>query len=478
MHLLSDAQRRTIGPGKRRVIAGAGSGKTACLVEQVALYGQNGILPGKIMAVTFTHRAGQELEDRLDRSGAGCGYVGTIHSWAYHALLYAGIRKTLVMESDIQDIIAMESDRCGLTKWDAKQLAQLCDAITGQRRAQKWTQDGDGKAAVYLARGYMAAHQLIYVDEVIGLATQAIKDGAIPRDILPEALCWDEYQDSTPAEDALRQAIGAQHEYIVGDPRQAIYGFRGGDSRLLLLGDSPTYMLSECWRCPVDVIHVANRIHADRLPLWPARLDQDGKVVEIDCDADEAIREYRRWAETKEDQQLVVLCRSNARAERIAGELAADGIPAVALTKDCDAYASAEWRARSYVVRLALNPRCEWVRYRVRESGLQEQYPEDAERAQFCELFPEVRDPHEYYTLPEWLVWYARRDAAERVTERIEAVITMTVHAAKGLEFDHVAVDGVGSNYMASEDARCVLYVAATRAKQTLLLVGSPKEVI
>jgi len=476
MNSLSSAQRKTIGDGHRRVIAGAGSGKTATLVEQIRHYLESGIPPHRILAVTFTHRAGLELQDRIQAAGLPYIPAGTIHSWAYQALLASGIRKTLVMESDIMDIIAMVTSEKGVDAWTDEHLQALCDAITGQRPARKWTRDGMAAVILTLARGYMAAHGLIYVDEVIPLATKAILCREVRPDLLPLALCWDEYQDSTPAEDDLRQAIGAVHSYLVGDPRQAIYGFRGGDARLLMADGSGHYHLAECWRCPIAVIGVANAIQRDRPPLWPARLDQVGTVTEADCDSDGAIDIYRRWAETQEDQRLVVLTRSNARAEAIAGKLAADGVPAVALTRDCDAYASAEWRARSYVVRLALDPRCEWVRFRVQESGLAEQYPDDG--ATFGDLFPEVDDPHTGLSLSDWLVWYSRRDAAERVSERMEAVVCMTVHAAKGLEFDHVAVDGVGKGYMASDDARAVFYVAVTRARKSLLLVGSPKEAV
>jgi superfamily I DNA/RNA helicase len=374
------------------------------------------------------------------------------------------------MESDIADIIAMRSEEAGIWDWSQDQLDKLVKAVTGQGKAPKWTREKMGLMAVELAKGYMKAHDLIYIDEVIPLATMAILDGTIPEAMWPEALAWDEYQDSTLEEDTLRQAMCAEHSFLVGDPRQAIYGFRGGDPMLLRVAYAESAnLLSECWRCPADVIALANEIQEQFLPLRVARLDQTGPVVEIEADTD--CRQITDYMAMHPGERTVVLCRSNARVRQLGAELRYAGCSVAELTKDADEYAGAPWSDAAYAVRLALEPRCEWVRWQVEQRGIPRLNLEHPDIATFGQAFPDIDDPHNDLTLPQWLAWYARRDAAERIEEMDADVVLMTVHAAKGLEFDHVAVDDIWHRYKENEESRAICYVAVTRCRKSLLKI-------
>lgn len=468
---LSAQQKACIGPGRRKVVAGAGTGKTATLVEQVRHWLEMGIEPHKILAVTFTHRAGRELQERIERAGLPYIPAGTIHSWAYQLLCAIGERYTLAMEEDVQDILAMLAESAGLGTWAADQIAKMALVVTGQKPAGKgWMAKPGAVALMREARGYMTAHGLIYVDEVIPLATKAIQEGKAAA-YMPEALAWDEYQDVTEPEAALHAAIRPEHEFVVGDPRQAIYGFRGGDAGIMMRLQSDTsHSLTECWRCPQSVIDVANTIESRRQPLHPAVVRETVVVETEECDAWDAIQRYGDAS-----KPLVVLCRSNARAKTIATYLPG----AVALVKGADIYAMQDWRLRSYVVRALLHPECEWVRWRARQCPDEVVFLASCrpELATLADIFPQLaHDEHSALRLPEWLTWYARRDIAERIQEIEADVITMTIHAAKGLEFPHVAVDMVSAPK--SDDDRACLYVAVTRAQQALLLTGAPGEVV
>lgn len=97
----------------------------------------------------------------------------------------------------------------------------------------------------------------------------------------PKLLLVDEYQDTSPAQDAFLQALGAARLVRVGDVKQAIYGFRGGDPALLrkhlkAAGDR-AFRLPANFRSTPEVVALANRFVDEVWPtLDPEAEDLDG----------------------------------------------------------------------------------------------------------------------------------------------------------------------------------------------------------
>ena len=77
-------------------------------------------------------------------------------------------------------------------------------------------------------------------------------------------------------------------------------------------------------------------------------------------------------------------------------------------------------------------------------------------------------------SLVDFVSWYARRDIQDSMSPA--AVTISTAHAVKGLEFDHVILSSFGNPggfRCDTEEARCLTYVAATRARDRLMILDT-----
>lgn len=114
--------------------------------------------------------------------------------------------------------------------------------------------------------------------DLIRLAQEGLTSGAIPAP-KPGLLIVDEYQDTSPSQDAFLEALGAAHTVIVGDIKQSIYGWRGGDPELLrhrlATAGNSAYRLPENFRSSTAIVGLANTFVDD---LWPELDPQVGPL--------------------------------------------------------------------------------------------------------------------------------------------------------------------------------------------------------
>lgn len=208
------------------IVAGPGTGKTRTLTHRIAhLVIDRAVPPDRILAITFTRRAAQELRDRLSvliPAQFAQPTVSTFHGLALR-------------------ILREQHDRAGLPEGFgvADEAARLAVAteLTGSQR--------DGKALLaevaldlpqrQAFREALLARGLADFDGLVELAGSLLRDEpALAREYRerrPEVFV-DEYQDIDPAQYALLRLL-AQPDgaglAVIGDPDQAIYGFRGAD---------------------------------------------------------------------------------------------------------------------------------------------------------------------------------------------------------------------------------------------------------
>lgn len=114
--------------------------------------------------------------------------------------------------------------------------------------------------------------------DLIRLAQEGLTSGAIlaPR---PGLLIVDEYQDTSPSQDAFLEALGATHTVIVGDIKQSIYGWRGGDPELLrrrlATAGEAAFRLPDNFRSSTAIVELANTFVDE---LWPQLDPQVGPL--------------------------------------------------------------------------------------------------------------------------------------------------------------------------------------------------------
>jgi len=319
---LDDDQRRVVSHdgGPLLVLAGPGTGKTTAIVEAVVhRIRDRGIDPARVLVLTFSRKAAEELRDRITirlRRTTRQPLALTFHSYAY-----ALVRREFVVDGDeppmllsgpeqlleVRRLLRGEAEDGG-RNWPERLgpalstrgfAAELRDFLL---RASERGLDGPGLARLgtqrqrddWMAAGgflerYAARFDLAPVPaydyaEIIRIAA-GLLGRAATRDRerqAYDAVLVDEYQDTDPAqEDLLHALAGDGRELIVvGDPDQSIYGFRGADTRAVSRfagrfrapDGSPAKVIAlrTCRRSGVFLLAASRRVAA-RLPAAQAQ---------------------------------------------------------------------------------------------------------------------------------------------------------------------------------------------------------------
>ena len=285
------------GAGPLLVLAGPGTGKSATLVESVAARVESGTAPERVLVLTFSRRAAQELRDRIaarlgaERSGAT--------AWTFHAFCFAcvgdrvdeenqvGRRRRLLsgpeQDLEVRELLAGHGAE-GFVRWPDEWVPALgtagfasevrsvfarartlglepsdLAAIAGTHGRSAWSSAADALAE-YL--DVLDAQDLLDYTELVNQAVAYAESEHGGHDLRSryDAVFVDEYQDTDPAQERLLQAIAGRGRDLVavGDPDQSIYAFRGAEVQGLLQfphrftplggGSAPVVALRTCRR--------------------------------------------------------------------------------------------------------------------------------------------------------------------------------------------------------------------------------------
>lgn len=273
--MLDNEQRAaaSVTEGPLLVVAGPGTGKTRMLTHRIAhLIRERGVPSGQFLAVTFTRRAAAELRERLGAlvpEEANGVTVTTFHGLGLRILREAPDRAGLSPAFRVAD--------------DAERLA-AGEEVTGSARDARRllaepTAGADDDRARY--EKALRARDLVDVDELVPLAVVVLAENP---DLLERLRArWrhvsvDEYQDvDEPQYRLLRLLVPVGGNICaIGDPDQAIYGFRGADVRFFLrfaedFPDGQRRQLTRNYRSTVPIVAAAS--HAIRAAsLEPGRV--------------------------------------------------------------------------------------------------------------------------------------------------------------------------------------------------------------
>jgi DNA helicase-2/ATP-dependent DNA helicase PcrA len=292
---LNDSQRQaaTHGPGPLLVLAGAGTGKTRTLVARAAWLRAQGTPPNRILLLTFTRRAADDMLARVTpyaatADGRICG--GTFHAVAHqiiraHAESFSLPPEFSVIDqadvADLMDVLRAEHDLVGGQR-RAPRAAVCADIYTRcvnthtpvadvVRANYPWCEDFTGSLAG-LFRGYAAhkrRHGLVDFDDLLLMWRAALADasaGPVLRGLF-DAVLVDEYQDVNAVQADIVRMLQPDGRGLtcVGDDAQAVYGFRGADPVHLreLSGHYPgmaVVRLDRNYRSKQAVLRLANAV--------------------------------------------------------------------------------------------------------------------------------------------------------------------------------------------------------------------------
>ena len=297
-----------------RVIAGAGSGKTRALSHRFAfLVNEIGILPGNILCVTFTNKSANEMRQRIHMltGDTDTGYINTFHGFCVsvlqedsHAVQYP--KSFLVLDNaDIDAMLGTIYEERGLTLRDMT-YGQARDMIEIRKifREPQYYLDMITMSLDTLREKYLKARDpadiifygyLYQEKKCFGLDyNDLIKFSLYIFSQNPEIrLKWqsrleyimiDEFQDIDDLQYELMCVLCGYHKnlFIVGDPDQTIYTWRGANVKDLLdfENHSPgakTVMMMDNYRSTPQILDAANsliskntiRIKKDLIPTQP-----------------------------------------------------------------------------------------------------------------------------------------------------------------------------------------------------------------
>jgi DNA helicase-2/ATP-dependent DNA helicase PcrA len=500
------------------ILAGAGSGKTTTITRRIAWQVASGARRSdEILAVTFTDKAAGEMRARLQRLGVDGVEARTFHSAALAQLRRARgeppgrilATKALLLRQIGNTLPPPYRFR------PAGDLATEVEWAKNRRLTPQRYRDGIGAHEPPIPVDLMStlfreyerrkeAAGLIDFEDLLELAVRMYEEDEWALAALREryaAFTVDEYQDVNLLQQSLLELwLGGRDELCaVGDDYQSIYGFTGASPEWLLglarrFPRATVVRLEENYRSSPQVLALANRLvpklGGAEKTLRATR--PDGPEPELrgfdSADAEGAFVLERVRALRTEGvpyEEMAVLMRLNARSVDFE-ELFADAkVPfqgAALLARDAARQLLKGLRGAGF------GSLAEEVQRVARQQGMVHPVPEglgerelvrQADLARLCVLAEEFDDGSR--TVEQWIDWLrARFDHGAQ-----GGVHLLTLHRAKGLEFDAVFLPRVEEKELPCKPAmrvpaqlaeeRRLLYVGMTRARRHLALTWAAK---
>lgn len=289
---LNDKQKEAVIDDSKhlRIIAGAGSGKTRVLTMRIAyLIEQKHINPKNVLAITFTNKAANEMKNRISEmlGEAGDGaFISTIHSLCVRILkeeigVFGYPRNFTIVDGDDQKTILKEAykefniDKKDLSYGSALDYIANCkyeelsyEKAMDQAYGEKKLVD---KANVY--KYYDERLKSLYALDFDDLILFTVRLFKLHKDILKK---WsskfiyihvDEFQDIDKTQYELIKLLSSTHDnvYVVGDPDQTIYTWRGADVNIIVNFDkdfknTKTIILNQNYRSTNNILEGANSL--------------------------------------------------------------------------------------------------------------------------------------------------------------------------------------------------------------------------
>ncbi len=581
-----------------RIIAGAGSGKTRVLTMRIAhLIEDEDIRPYKILAITFTNKAANEMKERvlnmLEDTGSS-PWISTIHSLCVRILrqdieVMGWPKNFTIMDADDQKSVVKEAYKEFDVDSQKFSYASTISYISNNKSAGINVEKAYELAGSYREDQVRAKVYEYYVNRQKSMFALDFDDLIITtvslfakyKDVLEkwqnrfEYILVDEFQDIDSVQYKLIKYLTGDYNslYVVGDPDQTIYTWRGADVNIIMdfvkdYKGAKTIILNENYRSTDAILNGANSlIQNNRNRVKKDLFTQkksDEKIVHYAASGDEyqaawiaaKIKELHQKGQSYND--FAILYRSNYLSRSLEKAMLDERIPYVIYggirfyerqeVKDALCYmrmaANSDdlalqrilntprrgignktmdliaktardtnqtmyevlkkedifsgrtkntinafvtmvesWKQRAIDPEVSIKTLFEDI---LKESGylaMLEENKENERIENIKELVDDAREFEETYpgsTLDEYLQLVSLYGDRDEVLSS-DFVRLMTVHAAKGLEFDTVFVsdmnDGIFPNeramsegYRGVEEERRLAYVAFTRARNKLYI--------
>ncbi len=510
------------GRGPCFVIAGPGSGKTAVLTGRVEhLIRSMGANPSSILALAFSNKAAGELRLRLGRGEGSRVTAVTMHQFGLSMLA----ERHLYFGRSAGFFIAGEEDRTLLLETitgTGPESAKAGAIVSAVKNGIDPGTDTVDLMDRYDAR--LRSADAFDLDDLIALPVMLLEGDAAAAAEYRSRYPWilvDEAQDMNPMQYRLVRALAGPSSpglFVIGDPDQSIYGFRGAGARFMydlaaIYPEAVTVSLGQSFRCPDIMLRSAKQVLGTDSDFTGVPSDLRIQIISTESDLSEA-----DWIATEVEKSMggvrsfsmdsgisdgdadrkdaafsdfAVLCRSSFQFEPLVRAMENHGIPHT-VVENRPFYLKEPYLGPLNIMKECVNrhsapgkPDCPVCA--MKRSG------EPAETILGSLMSREGVPELQAWKLAalaapfgaeyrDFMRSLELRHGADDMEFASSTVAIMTIHAAKGLEFDTVFIpaceDGiipftlfghVDLSVMKEEER--LLYVAMTRSRRRLYLL-------
>ena len=525
-----DAEQRAVAlavEGPVVVLAGAGTGKTRAITHRIAYATATGAHDGRrSLAVTFTNRAAGEMRGRLRALGSEQVSVRTFHAASLRQLRYfwprlSALEFPQLMASKAR-LVAEAAAACALSTDSAvvrdlssdiefaksTELTSRAIALQEGLPQREWALDpADVARVIDEYEDVKTRRGLLDFEDVLLVMVGALQSRPDIADEVRAAYRWftvDEYQDVNPLQRRLLDLWRGDREdvCVVGDVSQTIYSFTGATPRYLLdfakqFPGATEVRLVNSYRSSEQIVDLANSVIAQAPTTATIRLravNGEGPRPTIhayDDDVEEATSVAADIAGLvaagTRPRDIAILFRVNAQSADLEEALAARSVPVA--VRGVERFFDRP-EVREGITRLrgaargevTQGPLGDEVRAVLASAGWSAEPPRGGgavrERWESLCALVTLADEHPDLDLPAFVAELDRRAESHHAPEA-EAVTLSSLHAAKGLEWEHVFIVGCsegllplqrGEGIDAIDEERRLMYVGITRARRGLHL--------
>lgn len=384
------------------IIAGAGSGKTRVLTSRIAYMIEQGVDPARIMALTFTNKAAEQMRERIARMVPG-GQSRRLRMGTFHSVFSRILREnadrigypdsyTIYEPADCKNLIKTLVKEMNLAEEKYKpntvlsriSFAKNCLVTPGAYLANTTFATEDRQRQMpefgHLYHSYCQRckrNGAMDFDDLLLQTNILLRDCPDVLERYQEQFQYilvDEYQDTNYAQYVIIRRLSQQHGRVcvVGDDAQSIYSFRGAKIENILsfrndYPDAMTFKLEQNYRSTRTIVEAANSVIVHNAKRMEKKCFSEGdtgekiRVLHAYTDREEAelvasaIRD--RIRETGDPwSEMAVLYRTNSQSSAVEESLRRKGIP-YRIYKGSSFYDHKEIKDLLAYIRLVINPR-------------------------------------------------------------------------------------------------------------------------
>ena len=594
---LNDKQKEAVlhMDGPCLVIAGAGSGKTKVLTTRIANLIDSGVSPYNILAITFTNKAAKEMRERLELLVPNNNaFVGTFHSFGVriirenYDLLGLNRNFTILDSDDVTTIIKrimkeknIDSKECA-PAYIRNRISFIKNENMSIAEIEKFFNTPAEKIAYEVYKEYiniLKNNNSVDFDDLLLLPVKLFKNNPEVLEKYQDRFKYiliDEYQDTNEVQYSLTKLLAKKHQniFIVGDPDQSIYMFRGANYKNILnfekdYKNAVIIPLEENYRSTSNILNAANSVIRNNKErkeknLWSSKGDgvkvKYLRAYDEKNEVDLVISEIKKLLESGyKKKDIAIFYRTNGQARVVEEQFLKANLP-YKVVGSFYFYARKEIKDLICYLRLILNSDDEISLRRIInvpkrkigpstvnnlenmaramnvsmfeaiETGKELEFKnlilelrKDSESLSLTELIDDILDKSgmrkEYETegsleadlrlenleefksitasfeeqtgsvnLEDFLEEISLVADIEEHKESNDEVTLMTIHSAKGLEFDVVFLIGMEEGIFPHQNAfveengieeeRRLCYVGITRAREKLYLTNAKRRML